>query len=53
MHFETWIKMNDSIKLLAQIFMFQNVLPVYNAELITLELCFNGHFLVGIHDVGR
>ena len=31
--------MNDSIKL-AQIFMFQNVLAVYDAELITLQLCF-------------
>ena len=35
--------MNDSIKLLAQIFMFQNVLGLYDAELITLQLCFNGH----------
>ena len=35
--------MNDSIKLLAQIFLFQNVLAVYEAELITLQLCFNGH----------
>ena len=52
MHFQTWIeKMNDSIKLLAQIFMFQNVLAVYDAELVTLQLCFNGHSC--IHDVGR
>ena len=32
--------MIDSIKLLAQIFMFQNVLSVYDAELIALQLFF-------------